>query len=342
MARRPDTWSLIDDLLAKGMNVGLYGPPGTGKTHRCTRSEAGKRVYNVTVTPDTPAAELRGHFVPKGEEFVWMHGPGARAWQDGARLVINEVNRAGDDLQTILYALFDDPNSPGTYITLPTGEDIRPSLGFQGCLTMNGTPDELEEALVDRAIWIEVNEVNPDALKVLPDYLRDPARDTCSITGDRRISIRRWLRFHEMTQKGMAPNYAAFAAFGERFNEVLDVLKLKGAPGLSLNKYPAPSGAVINNPNFDPMYSSWEDIRPTDELFCGWCQEDSAAGHEHADDNYCRAMRFSSREEWLEFCRQFSLSTEDTEPAARMVREYSTVYRTRSKTLDPSMWDLTF
>ena len=40
------------------------------------------------LTEDTAAAELRGHFLPRGKELIWHDGPFTAAMRQGARLVV--------------------------------------------------------------------------------------------------------------------------------------------------------------------------------------------------------------------------------------------------------------
>ena len=92
-----ENWVIIDAVIATSKRVLLHGLPGTGKTYAAARQNLGddnQKVYQITMTEETPAAEIRGHFLPKGDEMVWMDGPAVLAWKEGARLVINEIDRA--------------------------------------------------------------------------------------------------------------------------------------------------------------------------------------------------------------------------------------------------------
>src|SRR5580765_4528758 len=110
----------------------LYGPPGTGKTRLAVKHGLRKEqgVFNVYLTEETPAAELRGHFIPaEGGIWTWQHGPGALAPMEAKRLVINEINNASGDCLDFLLAICDDFEM--FQITLPTGETIRATAGYQ-------------------------------------------------------------------------------------------------------------------------------------------------------------------------------------------------------------------
>lgn len=230
-----NTWDLIESVLGHTRRVLLFGPAGTGKTYIASKyglQAEDQKVYQITVTEETPAAEVRGHFVPKGDEFAWMDGPGIRAWREGARLVINEIDRASADTMSFLNALLDDPEF--AELTLPTGEVVRPAAGFHVVATMNGEPEDLEPSLQDRfPVTIHVNEPNPDAVASLPQDLRDPARNTAVGHAD-RLSIRAWAEFASLRVKlanGSTPTEdstqkAAQAVFGKHAREVLRALKV--------------------------------------------------------------------------------------------------------------------
>lgn len=146
-------WSDIATACKHARRVLLWGPPGTGKSFIGTDipeqdKQAGK-LSRLYLTMDTPAAEVRGHYLPNDSgSFSWHDGPGTHAWRVGGRLVIDEIDAASGDTLTLLLGLLDDPES--AQITLPTNETIRPAAGFTCVATTNQNPTVIPEALLDR------------------------------------------------------------------------------------------------------------------------------------------------------------------------------------------------
>ena len=224
--KKPTPWELVEAVLPLSRRVLLYGVTGTGKSWTGSRTAVpeGGKVFIITVTEDMSVGEIRGHYVPQENQFVWVHGPGIQAWVDGARLVINEIDKASGDVKTFLHALLDDPEFAG--ITLPNKEFVRPAEGFQVIATMNGAPEDLEDALRDRfPVTIEIMEPNPEAIKALPEDLRDVARKTCTDEESRRISIRSWAEFAKLRMT-LPQEIAAVAVFRDRAEDILNALKI--------------------------------------------------------------------------------------------------------------------
>lgn len=223
-------WELIELVLPKSRLTLLYGPPGTGKTTIANNFGSPRYVSNITVTEETPAAELRGHFIPKGQEFVWMDGPALTEFTRGGRLVINEIDKASGDALTFCHALLDDPGIAS--ITLPYKDEfghpvtVKPHPDFHVVATMNGEPEDLPDALRDRfAVRMHVNKVHPDAIKALPKELRKIAAKGVSTDGERSVSIRGWNAFVALREH-IGEENAAMAVFGPRAKTILNTIKI--------------------------------------------------------------------------------------------------------------------
>jgi MoxR-like ATPase len=220
-------WEILGAIMPLSRRTLLYGPPGTGKTSAGVKIglKDGQKVFVVTLTDETPMTELRGHYVMVDGAFVWQDGIAIMAWREGARLVLNELDHAGGDVQSFLHVVLDDPELAS--LTLPTGEVVRPKAGFQVVATMNGNPEDLPFALRDRfPVALEINEVHPEAIGRLPADLQRAAKNTAlSPDPERKISVRLWFEFSSLREKLKDENMAAKACFGPKAAEVMKVLE---------------------------------------------------------------------------------------------------------------------
>ena len=58
-------WDVVSAVLSSTNRVLLHGPSGTGKTFAACRlglTGDQQKVFSITLTEETPAAELRGHY----------------------------------------------------------------------------------------------------------------------------------------------------------------------------------------------------------------------------------------------------------------------------------------
>ncbi|MEM7410155.1 MAG: AAA family ATPase [Myxococcota bacterium] len=222
------SWELVERVLqcSAFRVIFLFGPPGIGKTW-CAMHQHGNPngVLAVTLTEDTPAMELRGHYVQNEQGMVWQDGNFVRALRRGATLVVNEASHAAEDVRTFLYPVLESPET--AEMTLPTGEVIKPAPGFRCVLTDNLSPEELPEALRSRIqARLHIRKPHPAALARLSPDLRAAAEVGFDLEEERRISLREWLALEE-ARPLLGLQDAAVAVFGdERGPQLLDALAL--------------------------------------------------------------------------------------------------------------------
>ncbi len=224
-------WPLVGRVLASeaARTVYLWGPPGVGKSFVATREGVAHRpVFALTTTPETPAAELRGGWMPKGSGFEWRDGPIVTAMRRGGRLVLNEVSYASSDLLAFFHPVLESPET--ARLTLPSGETIEPAPGFQVVATDNCPVEQLPEALRDRfRSVLRVDAPHPDALARLRPDLREAALRTFDLEPERAISIRGWLALQDFEEE-LGREEACRAVFGrERGEQVFEALQLAAA-----------------------------------------------------------------------------------------------------------------
>ncbi len=213
----------LRNITATGLHTILYGPPGTGKTTLAQTPDC----YSITLTSETPAAEGRGHYIPEGSKFTWHHGPMVRAWLEGKRLILNELDQASGDMLTFLYVLLDDPAM--ARMTLPTGETIKPIPGFQAVATTNQADlaSALPAALLDRfSVRICVDAISEQALARLTVPVRNLVSSTLTLDDDRRVSYRQGLTYDNLRTTLQDPKLAAQAVFGERSADIFNSIML--------------------------------------------------------------------------------------------------------------------
>jgi MoxR-like ATPase len=224
------SWELVERALASGQlgRLYLFGPPGIGKTYAAYHFGRTQRgVYACTLTQETPAAELRGSWLPRGDAFVWHDGPVVRALREGARLVLNELSHASDDALAFLYPVLESTET--ARLTLPTGETVVPAAGFHVVVTDNEPPDQLPDALQDRFdALLELAEPHPAALAGLSEALRAVARRVLALDAERRVSVRRIGTLDRLRHE-LGLRDACTVVFGPgRGSQIYDALTLAG------------------------------------------------------------------------------------------------------------------
>lgn len=227
----PQCWQDLTDVLSAGVDrVILYGPPGTGKTY------AGLNLGNVTAgayrlacTEDMTEADIRGCWMPNASgTWDWHLGAAMKAWMGdglaGGRLVVDEVDRASGDAESIMLAVTDTVDSM-VWEHPETGRKLRPLDGYSVIMTTNiEQMDELPTALKDRfPVAIRINEPHPNALLGLPEDLRAAAAASADADRGRRFSIRAFQSFAGLRDT-MGNERAARMIFGPVADDILDAL----------------------------------------------------------------------------------------------------------------------
>lgn len=175
MREASGVWADIYNVVMYADNALFSGPPGTGKS-RVSRIHGlnGRHLETTSLTYETCWPEVRGCYMLDKDGMRYIDGPGVRAWRQGSRWCIDEIDQAGGDTIPGLHTLLDD--RAVARLTLPTGETVTPSETFQCFATTNADPKALPEALMDRfAIKREVLFPDPRFLMSLPMALRPAA-----------------------------------------------------------------------------------------------------------------------------------------------------------------------
>jgi MoxR-like ATPase len=207
----------------------LAGLPGTGKSTWPAHSLPGQKIERVHLTEDSGPEDLIGTWSLKDNSTEFLMGPGARAMARGQALVVDEIDRGSQSVQSVLHAILDDPDI--AQITLPNGLVVKPKNtgGFTIFATMNGNPSHLDEALLDRFdIVLICKDPHPAIIESLPEEVgaavqkHYDAKETTTFHWSPEITVRTALSFVKLRDV-LGVDDAAVAVWGPKGHEIISV-----------------------------------------------------------------------------------------------------------------------
>jgi MoxR-like ATPase len=195
----------------------LYGAAGTGKTtYALSLSPQSER---ITLTQGMFPDALLGKFLLRDGSTYWHNAPASRAAEGGIPLVIDEIHMGGGELDSTLHAVLDDVSV--CRLNLDNGQVITPKDGYRVIATMNGSPDQLKDTVLDRFdIVLRCDTPHAGILRRLsPEsaafIVNKMANEPETETWVPKVSPRRMLAFEQLRKEGLSDELAAELVFGE-------------------------------------------------------------------------------------------------------------------------------
>jgi len=189
-----DCWKTFEDLLCAGIKqVILHGPPGIGKTYMACNylRPEDQPYYKLVCNSGMTTLDIVGGFLPsEGSGVQFNQALALRAFREGWRLVIDEADKASDEVMGELLNLCDSQES-AVYRHPLTGEVYHRHPDFVAVITTNyESMAEFPDALRDRfsrPVWIDAP--HEGALARFPYRWRGYVKKM-STAGDQRMSLR--------------------------------------------------------------------------------------------------------------------------------------------------------
>jgi len=227
-------WDMATFALSNGLGrVLLYGPPGTGKTYFGMNYHTnGQAAYRLICTEEMTDSDLIGG-MKQGNDGIWRfrEGVGIKAWRQGARLVVDEINRVNSDVESRLMALIDTGDS-SSWENPETGEVVKPHANFSVVATMNGEPEDLGQAILDRlVVRVNITEPHFDAVMALPEYLRELAATVTARNDEDRYSIRSFVEFARLYERSKDATRSAMVTLPTLVEQLVDSVAIKRTLG---------------------------------------------------------------------------------------------------------------
>lgn len=226
---KDNCWDTFKQIVHAGVDrVILYGPPGTGKTFSALHSvkREGQDSHRLTCTDDMTNMDVTGGFLPSADGgFQWIEGVAIKARRTGARLVVDEIDKAGGDVFATLLNMTDSDGS-SEWEHPVTGEKTTPAPGYTVVMTTNVEQiEELPQALIDRfPVRLRIDRPHPDALLTLPSHWRGYA-DRMADAGSERMSLRLFQSMAKLSRQ-MGEEKSAQLILGERAQAFLEAIKI--------------------------------------------------------------------------------------------------------------------
>lgn len=275
----------------------LWGKAGTGKT--TAAMAMAPESERITLTQGQFPDALLGKFLLRDGSTYWANAPATRAAIKGVPLVLDEIHKAGSELDSTLQAILDDESV--CRLNLDNGQTIEPALGFRVIATMNGSPEVLAEAVLDRFDVVLrcdtphvgiLRRLSPESAAFIANKMaNEPDTETWTPT----ISPRRMLSFEFLRKGGVSDKLAAEIVFGEGQGKTVLMALVDAARNTT-----AGSVTALWTPADTTVIHPFEDNGSGECKVCGRLLDDDDTAWYHTDYTLIPPAKFGSLAEALE------------------------------------------